>query len=186
MTGPEFHAYLVKLAMEAYDAANPNAAEYASERFNRAHFAAQIRERMAQAAQTFALEVEIADRRLPNMTDAEAEREQMRHEAERVTGPHMTWALFDDALALCVADGFDSWEAADDARASRPDWRHHTIGQVADAGPYVCPGCYAVGGEQHGPNCPDDDEPDDSLDGDHASALESVYGPDNDDRDEEF
>jgi predicted GNAT family acetyltransferase len=67
MTPKDFQAYCVKLAMEAFDSSWPVCMP--SERDK---FAFAVTERMAQAAQVFACEVDEARQNIP--TDEEAER----------------------------------------------------------------------------------------------------------------
>lgn len=53
MTGPEIHAYLVRLGMEAWDRTLPDSYPEV-----RVRYEAALRERMSQAARVIALEME--------------------------------------------------------------------------------------------------------------------------------
>jgi hypothetical protein len=79
MTGKEYQAYLVKLALEAWDAGASPKWERRGKVERREDFERTITERMAQAATVYTCDVEAARLNIP--TDEEAERAQA-HEME--------------------------------------------------------------------------------------------------------
>lgn len=186
-TGAEFHQYLVKLAMEAWDALNPVPHGYDADttiawRAAREAFRGRSTERMSQAATVFTCEVEIATREAPKTTAPNENLEQAALALDELAAHLRSATATKEDLLACL---FTSREASrifarlagvpydesipTDAEAERAEAHERGLRTEPVEDLDDDPGECALNG-------PDDE----LMDGDHASALESAYGPDND------
>jgi len=89
-----------------------------------------------------------------------------------------TWFVSPPTYLEILAGDGEEWAVSNRSAESAC---HHFSGSIK----YVMDDVALMGDEEEDIDY-GDDEPNDSLDGDHESALESVYGPDNDAQDDGY